>query len=361
MKFVTHICRFLVGVLFILSGFVKLVDPMGFSFKLEEYFSEPVLNLPFLEPLVLPIALFVVIFEVLVGVMLLVGFKRKFTLWSLLLMIVFFTGLTLYSAVTGKVTDCGCFGDAVSLTPWETFWKDVALLVLILLLFAGAKHIKPLASKKFAFRVSLLSLIACIVLANYVLSHLPIIDFRPYKVGTVIKEGMEMPESVTEFYWKFNVNGKEEIITTMGEYPTVEGDFISVDTKTLVDGGMPPIHDFTIEDEYGDDYAEDMLAEPKLLVMISYDLALADEDGLKTVKELTDKALKAGYKVIAMTSSLPEEAEPYKEKYGFDIDFYYTDRTTLKTIVRANPGILKIEEGVITQKLHYNDADELKL
>ncbi|GLB54028.1 hypothetical protein NBRC110019_30690 [Neptunitalea chrysea] len=361
MKIITHICRLIVGVLFILSGFVKLVDPMGFSFKLEEYFSEPVLNIPFFEPYSLPIAIVVVIFEFLVGVMLLVGFKRKFTLWSLLVMIVFFTGLTLYSAVTGKVTDCGCFGDAVKLTPWETFWKDVTLLVLILVLFAGAKYIKPLWSKKFAFRFSVVTLICCVVLCNYVLSHLPIIDFRPYKVGTVIREGMEMPESITEFLWKFNVNGEEKVIKTMGQYPDVDGEYISVETNILVDGGIPPIHDFTMEDENGEDHVEEMLDEPKLIVMVSYNLYSASDEGLKAIKEATDKAIKAGYKVIAMTSALPETANEYKENYGFNFEFYISDPTMLKTMIRSNPGLIKIESGVIKQKLHYNDASDLEL
>ncbi|SFU34408.1 Uncharacterized membrane protein YphA, DoxX/SURF4 family [Pustulibacterium marinum] len=364
MKIITNISRFLVGILFIVSGFVKLVDPMGFSFKLQEYFSEAVLNLTFLEPYALWISLFVVIFELLLGVMLLVGFKRKFTLWSLLLMIVFFTFLTFYSAYFNKVTDCGCFGDAVKLSPWGTFWKDVVLLVLILILFAGKKYIKPVLSKKFAFRISLLSLLGCCVLANYVLQHLPIIDFRPYKVGNNITEGMivpeDAPEAVFEYAWKFDVNGEEKIIKTTGDYPKVDGELLGVETTEIEEGYHPPIHDFTIERD-GEDYTQEMMQEPKLIIMISYDLELSSDEGLQNIKDVTDKALKSGYKVIAMTSSSPEQAQPFKEKYGFNFDFYFTDMTTLKTIVRSNPGLLKLNEGTIVQKLHYNDADELEL
>ena len=128
MKYLVHLSRLLVGILFIISGLIKLNDPLGFSYKLEEYFSSDVLNLPFLEPYALAISLFVVIFEVVLGVFLLIGFKRKFTVWSLLGMIVFFTFLTFYSAYFDKVKDCGCFGDALKLTPWESFTKDVVLL-----------------------------------------------------------------------------------------------------------------------------------------------------------------------------------------------------------------------------------------
>ena len=147
MKVLVGVSRIFVGVLFIISGLIKLNDPVGFSFKLGDYFAPEVLNLPFLEPYALVIAILVVILEVLLGVMLIVGYAKKFTLWSLLLMIVFFTFLTFYSAYFNKVTDCGCFGDALKLTPWESFSKDVVLLILILFLYKGSRYIQPFFSK----------------------------------------------------------------------------------------------------------------------------------------------------------------------------------------------------------------------
>jgi uncharacterized membrane protein YphA (DoxX/SURF4 family) len=148
MKVLVGVSRIFVGVLFIISGLIKLNDPVGFSFKLGDYFAPEVLNLPFLEPYALVIALLVVILEVLLGVMLIMGYAKKFTLWSLLLMIVFFTFLTFYSAYFNKVTDCGCFGDALKLTPWESFSKDVVLLVLILILYKGNRYIRPFFFKR---------------------------------------------------------------------------------------------------------------------------------------------------------------------------------------------------------------------
>jgi len=144
MKYLVHISRVLVGVLFIISGLIKLNDPLGFSYKLQEYFSADVLNIPFLEPYALAISVLVVVFEVVLGVFLLIGYKPKLTVWSLLLMIVFFTFLTFYSAYFDKVKDCGCFGDALKLTPWESFTKDIILLFFVLILFAGVKHKKIL-------------------------------------------------------------------------------------------------------------------------------------------------------------------------------------------------------------------------
>src|SRR5690606_12556954 len=135
MKILVTISRIIVGVLFIFSGFVKLNDPLGFSYKLQEYFSEQVLNIEFLIPFALVIAITLVIFELVLGIMLLIGYLPRFTLWSLLIMIVFFTFLTFYSAYFNKVTDCGCFGDAIPLTPWQSFYKDVILLILLFILF----------------------------------------------------------------------------------------------------------------------------------------------------------------------------------------------------------------------------------
>lgn len=194
MKYIVNISRILVGVLFIISGFVKLNDPLGFSYKLQEYFSADVLNIPFLEPYALGISIFVVIFEVILGVFLLIGYKPKFTVWSLLGMIVFFTFLTFYSAYFEKVKDCGCFGDAIPLTPWESFTKDVVLLILILILFFGVKHIKPIFSKLGLTVVALLSFIGCLWFGYHVLMHLPSIDFRAYAVGKNIMDGMIVPE-----------------------------------------------------------------------------------------------------------------------------------------------------------------------
>ena len=144
MKQIVNLSRILVGVLFIVSGLIKLNDPVGFSFKLKDYFAPEVLNLEIFIPFALLIAIFVVIFEVMLGTMLLLGYAKKFTIWSSLLMIVFFTFLTFYSAFYNKVTDCGCFGDAIKLTPWESFSKDIVLLVLLLIIYFGRNFIQPI-------------------------------------------------------------------------------------------------------------------------------------------------------------------------------------------------------------------------
>ncbi|MBT8264439.1 MAG: DoxX family membrane protein [Muriicola sp.] len=363
MKYIVHVSRILVGVLFIISGLIKLNDPVGFSFKLEEYFSPSVLDIGFLMPYALAIAIFVVIFEVLLGVVLLLGYQKKITIWSLLAMILFFTFLTFYSAYFNKVTDCGCFGDAIKLTPWESFTKDIVLLVLILLLILGEQFIKPIVSPKITKGMLILSLVACIVYVNHVLNHLPVVDFRPYKIGANIMDGMvvppDAPKSIFEYAWTFNVEGEEQTIVTNGDYPSVDGEFIGVETTEIQKGYEPPIHDFTIE-QNGQDMAATLLEEDKLVMVIAYDLAKSNFDVYDELKTATDAAKNKGYKVIGMSASNEELSNRVIEKFKLQFPFYFTDETTLKTIIRSNPGILVLEKGTIVEKVHYNDMEDLK-
>ncbi|PRX53924.1 BT_3928 family protein [Flagellimonas meridianipacifica] len=364
MRYLVWFSRVFVGVLFIISGLIKLNDPVGFSFKLEEYFSQGVLDLPFLMPLALGISIFVVILEVVLGVFLLLGFKPRFTVWSLLLMIVFFTFLTFYSAYFNKVTDCGCFGDAIKLTPWESFTKDIILLVFVLILFKGQRFIKPLFQTRTSWILAGITVLACAIFANHVLNHLPSVDFRPYKIGANIQEGMSVPEDapkpIYEYAWQFKVNGEDKVVVTNGEYPSVDGEFVGVETTEIQKGYEPPIHDFTIE-QNGEDLSAQLLEEDKLVMVIAYDLAKSNQEVFEDVAVVTKKAASNGYKVIGMSASSIDRANAIREEHDLDFDFYFTDETALKTIVRSNPAILVLERGTIQQKVHYNDIDKLKL
>ncbi|GMN10789.1 DoxX family protein [Croceitalea sp. MTPC9] len=364
MKYLVGFSRVFVGILFIISGLIKLNDPVGFSFKLEEYFSQGVLDLPVFMPYALAIAIIVVIIEVLLGIMLLIGYKPKFTVWSLLAMIIFFTFLTFYSAYFNKVTDCGCFGDAVKLTPWESFTKDIILLVLIVVLVVEVKNIKPLFNNLKGTMVMAVSLLGCSVFCYYVLYHLPAKDFRPYKIGANIEEGMSVPDdapkALYEYAWRFKVNGEDKIVVTNGDYPTVDGDFVDVETTEIQKGYEPPIHDFTIEKD-GEDLTSLLMNEDKLVMVIAYDLAKSNYEAFKEIKRTTDEAISKGYKVIGMSASGTDKANSTTKEYSLDFEFYFTDETTLKTIVRSNPAILILERGTIKDKVHYNDLDKLKL
>lgn len=363
MKALVKFCQWFVGLLFIFSGLIKLNDPLGFSYKLNDYFAANVLNLEFLQPFTLVMAIVIVVFEVVVGVMLLIGFQKKFTLWSLLLMIVFFTFLTFYSAFFNKVTDCGCFGDAIPLTPWESFWKDVILLVMIVILFLNHRFIVPLFAKAKLKYAVLLTSIFCFAIAYWVLMHLPILDFRAYKVGTNIEEGMaEDPDrpDVYAYDWYYNIDGKEEIVTTDGLPPEGYGKYEKVEPRIVEKGYEPPIHDFSIE-RNGEDFTTDMLSKEKVAVIVTYNLDKSEADGMYKLNAFIDRAETAGYEVIALSASPETQAAELMRKYGFETTFYVTDETALKTIVRSNPGIMLMDKGTITAKSHWNDIQDLNL
>lgn len=364
MKYIVHLSRIFTGILFIISGFIKLNDPLGFSYKLEEYFGADVLNLEFLIPYALGISVIVVVFEVILGVFLLIGYKPKFTIWSLLLMIVFFTFLTFYSAYFDKVKDCGCFGDALKLTPWESFTKDLVLLVLILILFAGLKHIKPIFSKLPTTIIALLGFIASLWFGYHVLMHLPSIDFRAYAVDKNLQEEMSTPENaqkpVTEYTWTFNVDGEAQEFVTNGSYPKVDGEYVGVETKLIDEGYVPAIQDFSIESEE-EDLTDYFLEKEKLVMITMYNVTTGEAEGMVKLKSFTDEAIKKGYTVIGLSSSGPDDKAQIKADYDFNFDIYLCDEKVVKTIVRANPGVIVLNKGTVTQKAHWNDLEDIEL
>ncbi len=364
-NFITQFSRIFVGLLFIISGLIKLNDPVGFSYKLAEYFSEPVFNMPIFVPYALALSIFLVILEVVLGVMLLVGNRIKFTVWSLLILIVLFTFLTFYSAYYNVVKDCGCFGDALKLTPWQSFTKDLVLLFFILILFINISNIRPFQTIKGQNKTVFVALAICIMIAVWVMNHLPIIDFRPYKEGNNIQKGMEIPEgapkSVVEMKFIYKVNGVDKEFSENDLMTLPDGAvFVDRKDKVIVEGYVPPIHDFTMEKD-GSDYKDELLAEPKLMLFVMYDLNKASDRGLNELEKLNQEAKSKGYKVIAMTASNADEIEKVKKEKHFTFDFYFCDATTLKTIERANPSIVILNKGTIKQKVHYNDIKQLTL
>jgi uncharacterized membrane protein YphA (DoxX/SURF4 family) len=319
MKLLVQLSRIFVSITFIFSGFVKLVDPLGSAYKFQEYFGADVLNMEFLIPYALPFSILLILAEIILGVMLLVGYLPKLTVWSLLGIILVFLFLTWYSAYYNKVTDCGCFGDAVKLSSWGTFYKNIVLVVFILILVIGYKHIKPMFSNVFAKWSTFLSFSVFLYIIYHVLVHLPIIDFRPYAVGKNIPEGMEY-------------NGGEE----------------------------PPIHDFFLEAEDGEDLTSAVLEEDKVMLVIAYNLSISDNEGFIGVKKVTDKAISNGYAVYALSSSMNEEFIEVKNQYSLNFDMLFGDETMLKTIVRSNPGIVLLNKGTVIGKYSWVDVDKIK-
>ena len=320
LKLMVHLSRIFVGAMFIFSGFVKLVDPIGSQYKFEEYFSEGVLNLEFLIPYALPFSILLIIVEIMLGVSLLLGYKSKITTWSLLGITTIFLFLTWYSAYYNKVTDCGCFGDAIKLTPWETFWKNVILIGLILFLLIGVKNIKALFSKRINTSLIILSFVSFLFITFHVLNHLPIIDFRAYAVGKNITEGMQFPE----------------------------------------DGSVPPVHDFMLEDTQND-LAPEILKMDKVLLVIVYNASKSDNKGFIDIKYIADKAISKGYNVYGVSASFEDDLILIQNNYDLPFDFLFCDETTLKTMLRANPGVITLNKGTVTGKWNWKDIADIKL
>lgn len=369
MKFITQLSRILVGLLFIFSGLIKLNDPLGFSYKLDEYFAPGVLNMTFLQPWVLELSVFIVILEVLLGVALLIGFWKNLTSWLLLLMIVFFTFLTFYSAYFNKVTDCGCFGDAIPLTPWESFGKDMVLLVLILIVFFHRQYIMPILGKGGRYLVMGITLAGCLVMGIYVLNHLPLMDFRPYAEGRSIVEGMKSAEEMGEKPTKYGtvytlqntVTGEEKKVSSEAYvkdkwYEKEDWKILTDKTETVIieEGYEPPIHDFFLylEDE---DMTQDLLMEEAVFVLVAYNISETATEAYPAVNKFAEAAQQAGIPFYGISASLPGLVEQKRHELQTPFPFGSMDETTLKTIIRANPGILLLKEGSVAAKWHYSD------
>lgn len=365
MKFITHFFRFIIGALFVFSGFVKLIDPKGSAYKFAEYFGADVLNLEFLIPSALPFSIFLIIAEIILGIMLLVGFKSKFTVWSLLIMMLLFLFLTFYSAHYDVVKDCGCFGDFLKLDAWPTFYKNLIFTPMIIWLVVRVKDIKPFYSMKLSRFITVLFLVIFGIITYYVLNHLPLFDFRPYAIGKNIPEQMIYPEGakqdVFEDTWIYKVDGEDKKFTN-DEKPWEIAGAEYVDRKTVLieKGYEPPIHDFTMESD-GRDHTERLMKSEKLMLIVAYDLAKANVEGFANIKIVTDKALDNGYDVYLMSASSLEDYKTIKEEYELDFDLLFCDETTLKTMIRSSPGIMTINKGTIEGKWSFNDFEDVKI
>ncbi len=361
-KIIVHLFRYFVGALFIFSGLIKLNDPVGFSFKLEEYFGPTVFDLDFLIPIVLPMAIFIVIFEVILGIFLIIGYKKEFTIWSLLLMIIFFTFLTWYSAYFNKVTDCGCFGDAIKLTPWESFTKDIVLLIMIAFLFVKKDLVNPIINSNVQKIIIGTSLLVCFYITYFVLNHLPILDFRAYKIGDNIIENMRVPEDapkdIYEYEWLFSEGDEIKKYITNGKYPNAKGDFLTVETKLIQKGYELSIYDFSIEVN-GNNLTDEILSEEKLLIYISYNLEKFSSKAIENMKFSAEKAKNNGFKIIGLTASSVEDRNIFIKTNNLSFEFYTCDETALKTVVRSNPGAIVLKAGNVVDKKHYKDFSDL--
>jgi uncharacterized membrane protein YphA (DoxX/SURF4 family) len=350
MKLLVQISRILVGVLFIISGLIKANDPIGFGYKLEEYYQ--VFGTEFMIPTAVWQAILICIGEILLGFMLLIGNRIRLTAWLLLIMIVFFTFLTFYSAYYNKVTDCGCFGDALKLTPWESFSKDIVLLVLIVVLVAGVKNIRPLSGPKLSNALLITVAFLATAFPLYTYNYLPVKDFRPYAVGNDIREGMKGgidPVIETKFVYKDTLSGKDSLFDKIPYTDTVNwttGKWKFVDQKsTEVKPGVPaPIHDFSLTDPDGNDYTDDILNyQGYQFLLVSYDLDKADLGIQPRINDFAALCEKDKIPFMGLTAATPDRLEAFRHDVQAAYPWYIVDATQLKTMIRSNPGLILLK------------------
>lgn len=364
---VTTVCRFVLAGVFIFSGFVKAIDPLGTQYKIQDYldafgwtgvFPDFV---PFLASVLLGML------EFCLGVYLFFGIRRIIAPRAVVALMAVMTPLTFWLALDNPVSDCGCFGGAVVLSNWETFWKNVVLLAMSVVVLKWRKRLFPLVTTRFDWLIALYGFIYILCMTVYCYRELPVFDFRPYHVGASIREGMEIPEgeelSKLETLFIMQKDGvKKEF--TIDNYPDSTWTF--VDTRTVVkeQGYEPPIHDFSMLNyEDGEDITDQVLGDENYtFLLVAHQLGLADDSQIDLINELYDYSLEYGYAFYCLTSSSDEEIQEWQTNTGAEYPFCLMDNITLKTMIRSNPGLILLKEGRVIHKWSVNSLpDEYQL
>jgi hypothetical protein len=356
------ISRYLLAITFILSGFVKGIDPLGSAYKFGDYFMA--FGMDFLVPFVVPFAFVLCAAELAIGLFLFFNVQNRVAVWGAFLFMLLFTPLTLFLAIFNPVTDCGCFGDAIVLTNWETFFKNIPFFAASLLLFVYRKRITSTFPKVQNIVIATLLLILSFLPSIHGYHNLPIMDFRPYSLGTNIPEAMSFPEDAPKDEYNtiliYEKDGVEKEFT-QDNFPWQDSTWKFVDSKSILikKGYSPPITDFALSDFYGWDLTDSVLNSPGyFLLAISHRLDDANHDAFAKFNELYYKAKEEGIGFYCITSSPPSEIDRFISNTGVAFPFLLADGIMLKTVVRANPGLVLLNNGTIIGKWHYNNFPE---
>lgn len=362
-----NFARIFVGILFIFSGLIKANDPLGFGYKLQEYFE--VFHMPFLSGIATGIAIFLCVLEIVLGILLLLGLWSKKVITGLLAIIIFFTFLTFVSAAFKVVTSCGCFGDAIPLTPWQSFGKDIILLILIVYLFIYRDRVLPLIKKERSQVVILvLVLVASVGFSLVTYGRGPFVDFLPYKVGANLPELMKTPEGAVpdEFLIMYHLEnqatGEKKDMSDKDYLKTeiwkdtawvITGDPVK---KLIKKGFEPKIKDLSISDASGTDYTKELIENPYYnLIIVAYDLGATNEKAMAKLNKMAFEAEKDfNIRTVLLTSNSAQDANAFSKRMKLFTEIFYADAVPLKSMVRANPGVLLLKDGVVINKWHYN-------
>jgi uncharacterized membrane protein YphA (DoxX/SURF4 family) len=365
MSVLRNAARYLIAPVFIFSGFVKAIDPLGSAYKFTDYFE--VMGMPWLSSLSIVLAILLSSAELLIGLTLFFKIRMRIASWALLIFMCFFTILTFFIALKNPVTDCGCFGDALVLSNWQTFIKNLIFLVPTSVVFWQRNKYEDLFSCRTEWIAVSVLFISGILLSVYSYRNLPMIDFRPYKTGTNITKSMEVLKGMPVDQYKTTLvyakNGEKKEFT-LKNAPWNDSTWKWVETKnTLIKKGyVPPIHNFTISSADGEDITRQVLDdEGYTFLIISYNIDKASRKGLSALNQFAAKAIENGYNVIGLTASSTESVEQFRHDTMAPYRFYSTDETTLKTMLRSNPGLMLIKDGTIMGIWHYRNIPDDKI
>ena len=357
-----YVARTVVGLTFILSGFVKAIDPLGTQYKIQDYLAAipPSLSLPDMLTLLMSVSLSMVEFTL--GAFMLTAISRRVTARLTLLFMMVMTAVTVWIYIADPVKDCGCFGDALTLTNLETLLKNIVLLALAALVAWRPTHIGRLMSRSNQMLLGQMLMVTPVALSFWCLYDLPLIDFRPYHIGADIKAGMEIPEGAeqpvfdTTFIMEKDGERRE---FTLDNYPDSTWTFVDSKTVTVKEGYVPPIHDFSITSADGEDITDMVLGrEGYTFLLISPDLDKADDQNFGDIDQIYEFCQDNSIPFYCLTASTEKSQQHWQNITGAEYPFCMTDATTLKTMIRSNPGLMLLEKGVVRGKWSHNRLPE---
>ncbi len=367
MRLVKNLCRIIVGIVFIYSGFVKGIDPLGSDYKFTDYFNA--FGMGWMNATSLFFSFALSLAEFLIGIALLFNLWVSRMAWGSLLFMTFFTPLTLVLALTNPVSDCGCFGDAMILTNWQTFWKNIILLLLAIMIFVYRKEYKSSLPLMGQFSFLALAGAGMLCLSIYCYRHLPVLDFRPYAVGKNITEGMRLPEGAEpdqyEVTLKYRNKQTGEIQSfTEENYPwqdTLNWEYESSSERLVKKGYITPIHDLVIEHPTLGNITEEILEDDNHTILaVAYNLTQSDVQYQPAINRLAEYAKEKGIRFYGLTSSSERDIEAYKKRNHVPYEFCTADEIQLKTMIRSNPGVIILREGTILDKWAGKDVPDVK-
>lgn len=367
MRLVKNLCRIIVGIVFIYSGFVKGIDPLGSDYKFTDYFNA--FGMGWMNATTLFFSFALSLVEFLIGIALLFNLWVSRMAWGSLLFMAFFTPLTLVLALTNPVSDCGCFGDAMILTNWQTFWKNIILLLLAIMIFVYRKEYKSSLPLVGQFSFLALAGAGMLCLSVYCYRHLPVLDFRPYAVGKNITEGMRLPEGAEPDQYEVTLKYKnkqtgEVQSFTEENYPwqdTLNWEYESSSERLVKKGYITPIHDLVIEHPTLGNITEEILEDDNHTILaVAYNLTQSDMQYQPAINRLAEYAQEKGIRFYGLTSSSERDIETYKKRYHVPYEFCTADEIQLKTMIRSNPGVIILREGTILDKWAGKDVPDVK-